>query len=272
MGDLVPSGVHPAARAAHPRQPVQNRVFGLAPVVAPRQPRTGKPSPRSAPHADETLSSTGPGHGALEPRAGDAPRYPSSPSAIPNPREHVGNRVSYGHNILHSCSWFPSACAPAHPHGTPGRTFCEGPGELRLAGSCGCLPARLDDARNLTGHGQLAEADAAQIEPAHVAPRPAATRTAVAYAHGVLATRLACDNGFLGHCFSSELLTASALVSGMGRDRAAPVSAPRPGQTASQTSLATLGLLRRSLLTSPPRPMPRTLSISSKSTSTKASC
>src|SRR3954463_7127892 len=66
------------------------------------------------------------------------------------------------------------------------------------------LPARLRDARQLALEGSLPEADAAQVEAAHEAPRTAADHAAVVAACGELRLQLCLrDQRFLGHSISS---------------------------------------------------------------------
>src|SRR5262245_3050437 len=85
------------------------------------------------------------------------------------------------------------------------------------------LPAALSDAGHVAGQRQLAEAQAAQRELAHVGARPAAAAAAVALAHAVL-QRLLLSSLFRGGGHASISLVSSC---GTACRAAAGASSPR---------------------------------------------
>src|SRR5258706_3034020 len=80
------------------------------------------------------------------------------------------------------------------------------------------LPARLGDARELALEGSLAEADAAQGEPAHECTRPAAHEAPVIAADAELRRPLClCDQRFLGHSYLPRAYEAKGMPRSLSR-------------------------------------------------------
>jgi hypothetical protein len=68
------------------------------------------------------------------------------------------------------------------------------------------LPARLDDAWDLSGKGAVSETDAAHGKPPQISPGPATDGTSVICADGKLGRLFGLVNeGFLSHFFSSPI-------------------------------------------------------------------
>src|SRR5512146_696401 len=137
--DVRLAGIDPEAGIADPLEAGHDG--DLAVDVAERQPQDlGGPVPFLGDLGDEALGLEDPRDLALRARSRDDDLGVAGAGRVPDPRQHVGAGIGDVH-----------------------------------AG----LPARLRDARQLALEGALPEADAAQVEAAHEAPRPAADHAAV---------------------------------------------------------------------------------------------
>ena len=65
------------------------------------------------------------------------------------------------------------------------------------------LPARFDDARQVTLERLTPEANTAEAEATHVSARAATLATAIAYTDGVLPIFLTSNHGLFGHRYPS---------------------------------------------------------------------